>query len=129
MLSLIMLHALNQQQAQRAATDQLLPLVVEAEDKQSGDRLVTHLRRMPNLGEGGCAGWTLVRHFFVDAVGLCERGDPPLTCVQFLTEVRVGYGYAILATGCFLVCIGEFTRTAARKARACRKPQRQEEVR
>jgi hypothetical protein len=33
MLSLIMLHALNQQQAQQAAADQLLPLVVEAEDK------------------------------------------------------------------------------------------------
>ena len=128
MLSLIMLHALNQQQAQQAASDHLLPLVVEAEDKQSGDRLVADLRRMPNLGDHRPAGWTLGRTLVVDAFCLGRQGGGVLTFVQFLTEVQVGCGYAILKGGRHSH-VGEFTRTAARKARACRKPQRQEEVR
>jgi hypothetical protein len=128
MLSLIMLHALNQQQAQQAATDKLLPLVVEAEDKQSGDRLVTHLRRIPNLGSHRPAGWTLGRTLTVDVSHQGRRGDGALTFVQFLTEVQVGCGYAILLGG--TQCqVGEFSRTPTRKPRARCRAQAHKEVR
>ena len=113
MLSLIMIHALNQQQAQRAADEQLYPLVVEAEDKQSGDRLVTHLRRIPNLGSHRPAGWTLGRTLFVNASHQGRRGADALTFVQFLAEVQVGCGYAILQAG--TQCqVGEFLPAARR---------------
>jgi hypothetical protein len=128
MHSLFLLHALNQQQAQRAATDQLLPLVVEAEDKQSGDRLVAHLRRMPNLGEHRPAGWTLGRTLVVDALYLGRQGKGALSFVQFLTEVQVGCGYAILKGGRHSH-VGEFARTGTRKARAHRKVKAQKEGR
>jgi hypothetical protein len=128
MLSLLILHALNQQQAQRAASDQLLPLVVEAEDRQSGDRLVTHLRRMPNLGEHRPTGWTLERTLVVDAFYLGRQGDGVLSFVQFLGEVRVGCGYAILQGGRHSH-VGEFTRTGNGKARTRRKPQGHKEGR
>ncbi len=128
MLSLVMIHALNQQQAQQAATDKLLPLVVEAEDKQSGDRLVTHLRRIPNLGTHRPAGWTLGRTLCVDASHQGRRGDGALTFVQFLAEVQVGCGYAILQGGRHCQ-VGEFTRSATRKPRAHRKVKAQKEVR
>ena len=127
MLSLIMLHALNQQQAQQAASDHLLPLVVEAEDKQSGDRLVTHLRRIPNLGSHRPAGWTLGRTLFVDASHQGRRGDGALTFVQFLAEVQTGCGSAILQGG--TQCqVGEFSRTRTRKRVARRKRQSEEEA-
>ena len=113
MLSLIMIHALNQAQAQRAADEHLYPLVVEAEDKRSGDRLVTHLRRIPNLGSHRPAGWTLGRTLFVDASHQGRRGASALTFVQFLTEVQVGCGYAILQAG--TQCqVGGFTRQVSR---------------
>ena len=128
MLSLVMLHALNQQQAQQAASDHLLPLVVEAEDKQSGDRLVTHLRRIPNLGDHRPAGWTRGRTLVVDAFCLGRQGGGVLSFVQFLTEVQVGCGYAILQGGRHSH-VGEFTRTGTRKARAHRKVKAQKEVR
>jgi len=128
MLSLIMLHALNQQQAQRAATDQLLPLVIEAEDKQSGDRLVTHLRRMPNLGSHRPTGWTLGRTLRVDAAYAGQRGKDALTFFRFLAAVRVGCGYAVLQGGRYCE-VGEFTRQNSGKRVARRTPKRQPEVR
>jgi hypothetical protein len=128
MMSLIMIHALNQQQAQRAATDHLLPLVVEAEDKQSGDRLVTHLRRMPNLGAHRPPGWTLRRTVRVDAAHLSQRGGEALTFVQFLAEVQVGCGYAILQGGRHCQ-VGEFTRTGNARPRTRRNPKACKEVR
>ena len=75
MLSLIMIHALNQQQAQRAADEQLYPLVVEAEDKQSGDRLVTHLRRIPEPGQSPPRGTDAQRTPLVDVVHQARRGQ------------------------------------------------------
>lgn len=127
MHSLILLHALNQQQAQRAATDRLLPLVVEAEDKQSGDRLVSHLRRMPNLGDHRPAGWTLGRTLTVDAWYFGRQGNGVLSFVQFLGEVRVGCGYAILKGGQHSH-VGEFIQTGTRKARVRRRTKTQKEV-
>ncbi|OFV80456.1 MAG: hypothetical protein A2Y78_03890 [Acidobacteria bacterium RBG_13_68_16] len=128
MLSLLMIHALNQQQAQKAASDQLLPLVVEAEDKQSGDCLVTHLRRIPNLGSHRPTGWTLGRTLCVDASHQGRRGEGALTFLQFLAEVQVGCGYAILQGG--KQCqVGEFTHTKTGKRVPRRKPQGQQEVR
>jgi hypothetical protein len=127
MLSLIMIHALNQQQAQQAATDQLLPLVVEAEDKQSGDRLVTHLRQIPNLGSHRPAGWTLGRTLYVNASYQGRRGADALTFVQFLAEVQVGCGYAILERGT-LCHVGEFTREVTKKRVARRKTPGQQEA-
>lgn len=128
MHSLILLHALNQQQAQRAATDQLLPLVVEAEDKQSGDRLVTYLRRMPHLGDHRPAGWTLGRTLIVDAWYLGREGKGVLSFVQFLTKVRVGRGYAILKGGRHSH-VGEFTHTATRKRSTRGRAKAEKEVR
>jgi hypothetical protein len=83
---------------------------------------------MPNLGEHRPTGWTLGRRLIVDAFYLGRQGDGVLSFVQFLTEVQVGCGYAILRGGRHSH-VGEFTRTGTRKPRACRKVKDQKEVR
>jgi hypothetical protein len=99
---------LCRRQAWIASRNKLLPLIVEAEDKQSGDRLAHHLRGIPNIGSYRPKGWTLVGTHFVDKTGSGHRTEPALTFVQFLGAVQAGMGYAIIEEGLFQVVIGEF---------------------
>ena len=110
MMSPSCLAELGRQQARIAARHKLTPLIVEAEDKQQGDRLAQHLRHIPNLGSHRPRGWHLAATHFVDKSGLGRRDEPALTFVQFLATVEVGYGYAIIEEGQFQVVIGKFTR-------------------
>ena len=108
MLSPATIAELCRRQARIASRNKLLPLIVEAEDKQSGDRLACHLRGMPNIGNYRPTGWTLVATHFVDKSGLGRRTEPALTFVQFLGAVQAGLGYAIIEEGLFQVVIGAF---------------------
>jgi hypothetical protein len=108
MLSPATIAELCRRQARIAARHKHLPLIVEAEDKQSGDRLARHLRGIPNIGSYRPKGWTLVETYFVDKTGLGRREEPALTFVQFLGAVQAGRGYAIIEEGLFQVVVGEF---------------------
>ena len=108
MLSPTTIAELCRRQARIAARDKQVPLIVEAEDKQSGDRLARHLRGIPNIGSYRPAGWTLVTTHFLDKTGCGRRDEPALTFVQFLGVVQAGRGYAIIEEGVFRVVIGEF---------------------
>jgi hypothetical protein len=66
MLSPATIAELCRRQARIASRNKLLPLIVEAEDKQRGDRLARHLRGIPNIGSYRPKGWTLVATHFVD---------------------------------------------------------------
>jgi hypothetical protein len=110
MMSPATIAELCRRQARTASRNKLLPLLVETEDKQSGDRLARHLRGIPNIGSYRPTGWTLVATHFVDKTGLGRRDEPALTFVQFLGVVQVGYGYAIIEEGPFQAVIGEFER-------------------
>ena len=65
MLSPATIAELCRRQARIASRNKLLPLIVEAEDKQRGDRLARHLRGIPNIGSYRPKGWTLVATHFV----------------------------------------------------------------
>jgi hypothetical protein len=108
MLSPATIAELGRRQARCAARYKRVPLIVEAEDKQRGDRLARHLRGIPNIGSYRPKGWTLVTTHFVDKSGLGRRDEPALTFVQFLGIVQAGFGYAIIEEGVFQVVIGEF---------------------
>jgi hypothetical protein len=108
MLSPATIVELCRRQARIAARHKRVPLIVEAEDKQSGDRLARHLRGTPNIGSHRPPGWTLVGTHFVDKSGLGARNEPALTFVQFLGVVQAGLGYAIIEEGMFQAVIGEF---------------------
>ena len=108
MLSPATISELCRQQARIAARHKQVPLIVEAEDKQCGDRLAQHLRGIPNLGSYRPPGWTLVGTHFVDKTGIGCRDEPALTFVQFLAVVQAGCGYAIIEEGVFQAVIGEF---------------------
>jgi hypothetical protein len=111
MLSPATIAELCRRQARIASRNKLLPLIVEAEDKQSGDRLARHLRGIPNIGSYRPVGWALVATHFVDKSGCGRRDEPALTFVQFLGVVQAGRGYAIIEEGVFQVVIGEFACT------------------
>jgi hypothetical protein len=115
MLSLATIQRLARQQARRAAQEHSVPLLVEAEDKGSGDRLARHLRYIPNLGTYRPRGWRLARRLFVDKTGIGHRDEPALTFVQFLAETHVGFGYAIIEEGVFQCYVGEFQPLALRR--------------
>jgi hypothetical protein len=108
MLSPATIAELCRRQARIAARHKRVPLIVEAEDQQSGDRLAHHLRGIPNIGSHRPPGWTLVGTHFVDKSGLGARNEPALTFVQFLGVVQAGLGYAIIEEGVFQAVIGEF---------------------
>lgn len=108
MLSPTTIAELCRRQARVAARNKCVPLIVEAEDKQSGDRLARHLHGIPNIGSYRPKGWSLVTTHFVDKSGCGRRDEPALTFVQFLGVVQAGFGYAIIEEGLFQVVIGEF---------------------
>ena len=102
---------LCRRQARIASRNKQVPLIVEAEDKRSGDRLTRHLRGIPNIGSHRPTGWTLLDTHFVDKTGQGQRDEPALTFAQFLAAVEAGYGYAIIEQGQFQAVIGKFGRT------------------
>ena len=116
MLSPATIAELCRRQARTASRHKLLPLIVEAEDKQNRDRLAHHHRGMPNIGSFRPAGWTLVGTHFVDKSGVGRRDEPALTFVQFLGAVQVGLGHAIIEEGLLQVGIGDFVCERPRPA-------------
>ena len=97
MMGLLLIYAASRAQAAQAAAEQKQPLIVEAEDKQSGDRLAQHLKRIPNIGTYQHPAWTLVRTLRVRRAGFGGRNeDDQLTFVQFLGEAKVDHAYAII---------------------------------
>jgi len=61
-------------------------------------------------------GWELERQLFCDSSGLGREHEPSLTVGQLKRELKVGYGYAIIARGPFQVYLGEFTPLATAKS-------------
>jgi len=66
---------------------------------------------IPNLGDYRPKGWNLIDTLFVDSSGMGLPGEGAMTADEFLKRVRLGYGYAIVETGQFQVCVGEFEKT------------------
>lgn len=64
--------------------------------------------RCPNFGDYRPKKWRLKNKYFVDNSGFGSNNEPALTIDQFLSKVKVGYGYAITEVDQFQVHIGEF---------------------
>ena len=96
---------LSAKAARKAAREHQHPLIVEEEDLP---HLAEHLQHIPNLGDYRPPRWELVETYFVDSSGLGTPGERALTFEQFLTQVKVGFGYGLIEAGQFQAYIGEF---------------------
>ena len=101
MLSPATIAELCRRQARLAARHKHVPLVVEAEDKQSGDRLARHLRGIPNIGSYRPKGWTLVATHFVDKTGLGRRDEPRSRSCSSWASCRLAWDTRSSKRGCF----------------------------
>lgn len=106
MYALETIHQMNEDRCKEAQDRHLKPLVV------SKKLNLEDIRSMPNFGSYRPKGWKLVRELFVDSSGFGREGEPALTVNQFLAEIKMFCGYAIIEEGQFQVMIGEFMRCA-----------------
>jgi hypothetical protein len=114
MMSPETIRGISQEAAERAANEGQVPLLVENDDF---DNLEEHIRKIPFLGDYVPEDWEICTdgegyeiHYFVDASGFGQEGEPALTFQQFCDRVQVSRGYAITQQGQFQVYIGEYRR-------------------
>ena len=69
-----------------------------------------NVKSAPFIGDHRPKGWRLVKKYFVDSSGFGAENEPALTFNQFVSNVKLGYGYAIIEQGQFQVYIGEFRK-------------------
>ena len=111
MMSLETIHALEREQAKKAAAQKKRPYVFH----DLGD-LEQRPLPIPNLGSYRPAGWVLEEELFVDHSGVGAPGEPALTQDQFFAKVRQDilskntYGYAIISVGPFQLYVGRFKK-------------------
>jgi hypothetical protein len=99
MMSLATIRELAREQAERAASEGIEPLIIwDRED----------IRSIPNIGDHEPEGWELVESHFVDSSGFGSPGEPALTLDQFMAKLVMGRGYAIIQEGQFQIYVGEF---------------------
>ena len=103
MMSLEQIRALSREAAEHAAEEGQVPYRIEQEDLDTFPPFP-----FPFLGDYVPDGWSLVETYFVDSSGFGQEGEPALTASQFMTKLKVGYGYAIREAGQFQVYVGEY---------------------
>lgn len=124
MMGLETIKRMSREAAQRAASEGLKPLIIEAEDLD-GD-VIEMIRGIPDLGTHLPDGWKRVKlerehgvymgdnqgfgAFFVDASGFGRPGEPALTLREFIERLKPGLAYAIVEAGQFQVKIGVFEK-------------------
>jgi hypothetical protein len=104
MYSLETIKEMTEKRCQEAQNRKLKPLVA------SRKLNFEDIRSMPNFGSYRPDGWKLVRELFVDSSGLGAEDESALTINQFLKEIKLFHGYAIIEEGQFQVMIGEFMK-------------------
>lgn len=128
MMSPELIREMSREAAELAAMENRTPFVVWPEDLDDPRRV-----KIPSIGSYLPNGWRRVNiaeeippkidwkldagaanegfgSYLVDATGLGLATEPAYTEMQFLAELRPGYGYAIIEEGQFQYCVGVFQR-------------------
>lgn len=113
MMSAETIRDFQREAAERASADDLKPFIVWQEDldqwhAEAKEGYAPNFP-FPSIGDYVPKGWTLVDRHFVDNSGFGAPDEPALTWQQFLGELQVNFGYAIIEEGQFQVYIGKFT--------------------
>lgn len=76
--------------------------------KTEEDRNADFCKSIPFLGSWVPEGWYLLDGMMVDSSGFGSSTELALTAAQFLQNLEVGKGYAIIESGEFQVYMGVF---------------------
>jgi hypothetical protein len=99
--------SMSREAARNAAREHLTPFMLWAEDLATMPPFP-----FPFIGDYHAPGWRKTgRTFFVDSSGSGEPGEAALTAQEFISELKVGFGYAVIETGEFQVYVAEYRKT------------------
>lgn len=113
MMSTYQIRADQQEAAERAASDGMVPFVYWKHDDLGPPF------PFPNLGDYVPEGWELVSHFMADTSGFGSPDEPADTPEQLRERIErelrenpdAAIGWAIIEVGQFQVVIGQFRKT------------------
>jgi hypothetical protein len=112
MLSLQEIVRMNKKACEKAKKAKLLPYVMKEGNSEKFPPFP-----FPDLGDYRPKGWELVGEYFVDSSGFGRDDQPALSVSQFLSKLRIGYGYALIEQGEFQVFVGEFVKNGWKQTR------------
>lgn len=106
MMDLQTIKSMNKERCREAKKENLKPFIIESQEQIDSFEGFP----FPNFGDFRPKGWKLVKEYFCDSSGFGQDGEGALSIRQFLKELKIGYGYAIIEAGQFQVYVGEFER-------------------
>jgi len=103
MYDLATIEKMERAEARRSRQAGKIPLFIETEADK------TNLNKIPNLGSYTPKNWEKTsKQYFVDSSGFGSVGELALTFAQFVRQVELGYGYAIISAGQFQVYVAQY---------------------